>query len=287
MKELNCCDFVLNTLFIKSFDWNTIKYTYQCCSRTLFDSYEECEIARTNIINKKTQYLFPESCNKRINYDLPKKTTIIALNISEFCNFSCYFCCTGIGNNLEHKKLKNKEQRTKNKEYLIHQIDEVIKKNKDVLYLESSNGDIYYDELTLEVYNYFLNKYNLKAKILTNLYAFTTNKINILKYYMIDVSVFGGNNNEYKKCCQVDDGFTKVLNNIIILLKYDYIILTIKLMINEVTYQSKSIFKSVLFFKKILKNKPNKRLVVFYKFDIPETKFFKQFPYYQQEILLN
>lgn len=136
-----------------------------------------------------------------------EKLTNASIEIINNCPFKCQHCyISKKANKIDYETYKNI-------------IDELVDLNCKELLI--TGGEPMLHEKFLQMYLYAKEK-GLLVSINTNAYLLTSSILNVLNEYkpkIVEISIYGTNNSNYKNFTSVDNAYSKVNNNILKLLK--------------------------------------------------------------------
>lgn len=149
------------------------------------------------------------------------------IDITNYCNFKCKHCY------VSSMKFTNQDPISTNEWTKI--LD--ILKQKGVIYLIFTGGEILTYKSFLEIYQYAY-KLNFKIKLLTNISLLNVDILDIFKKFppgKISITLYGASNKTYSIFCGIQNGWDIVKNNIVELKKANQDI-EIKTILNRYNY---------------------------------------------------
>lgn len=133
-----------------------------------------------------------------------RKPYAVLFELTPRCNFNCVHCY--LQNSHDDKDILSTEQ--------IKTILNILY-DKGILFVTFTGGEILSRRDFSEIYLYAKKK-GFFVELFTNGFLFTREIIEILKEYpplLVSISLYGANNETYKKVTGIQGAFTKVINN--------------------------------------------------------------------------
>lgn len=155
-------------------------------------------------INEKLHMqLIDFDSSKRENWVRNRKPFSVLFELTPRCNMNCIHCY------LQNNHVCNQL----NFEEIIEIID--ILYDKGILFLTFTGGEVFTRKDFIDIYLY-AKKRGFLVEVFTNGYSINDDIINIFKEYpplLVDISLYGANEDTYYKVTGIHNAFEKVINN--------------------------------------------------------------------------